>query len=277
MLNHAARVERIVVCAERTERYSRTVGPHLADAAVVGGVGHDDYEGLLQVFLVYGGRTEGVTEQFVVIGFKSDATCEGCAEAVVAYGVHRAHSALGRQRYGGVDVEVFAVCLVRLDAEEVFHFLAYVLQIVAAGEVLGVVAVAEQHDVDAAVASLGGFLQGYPFVLAVLVAVLRDGARMGIVFVLQSEHYLALAVARVLRHALDGERHFGLLVAAGGRHLTPVGLALHFPLALSVYDQGLLVLCAQRACHRRTAHQLMVGCDALELAPAAGCLILLNG
>ena len=151
------------------------------------------------------------------------------------------------------------------------------LQIVAAGEVLGVIAVAEQHDVDAAVASLGGFLQGYPFVLAVFVAVLRDGARMGIVFVLQSEHYLALAVARVLRHALDGERHFGFLVAAGWRHLTPVGLALHFPFALGVDDQGLLVLCAQRACHRRAAHQLVMGCDALELAPAAGCLILLNG
>ena len=69
VLNHAARVERIVVGAERTERYSRSVGPHLADAAVVGGVGHDDYEGLLQVFLADGGRTEGVTEQFVVVAF----------------------------------------------------------------------------------------------------------------------------------------------------------------------------------------------------------------
>ena len=60
-------------------------------------------------------------------------------------------------------VEVITVSLVRLNTEEVLHFLLDILQIFAAGNILCVKAVAEQHDIDSTIVALGSLLQGNPF------------------------------------------------------------------------------------------------------------------
>lgn len=88
------------------------------------------------------------------------------------------------------------------------------------------------------------------------------------------EDDVARAVGAALGHCLDGQGQFGLLAAAGLREFAPVRLAGHFPVALSVEGERLLVLGVDGAGHRRTAHQLVVGSNALEILPATGRLIL---
>ena len=68
VLHHATRVERITVGAERTEGYSRTAGPHLRHAAILGSVGHHDDKRLVQVFLGHRWCVEGVSKNLVIVG-----------------------------------------------------------------------------------------------------------------------------------------------------------------------------------------------------------------
>ena len=206
VLHHTTGVERIAVGALGAEGNGRTVVPHLADAAIVGRVGHHDDEGLVEVAFVHRGGIESVAEQLVVVGPEANATREGRIEPVVADGVYRAHARLGRDREGRINIEVSTVSLVRLNGEEVFHFLLHILEIAALCDVLGIVAVAEEHNVDAAAVALRGFLQGDVLVLAILVVVLADLARMRIVLVFELEDDAACTVGTALGHGLDGER-----------------------------------------------------------------------
>ena len=167
--------------------------------------------------------------------------------------------------------------LVRLNTEEILHFLLDIIQIFAAGNILCVKAVAEQHDVDSTIIALGSLLQGNPFVLAIFITILRNATFVGVVFVLQSEHHLSISSISILSHSLDGQSNFCLLVAVGRRNLTPVWLACYFPFALGVNHQFLLMLRAQGAGYRWTANELVVSCDSLEVAPAWCSLILGNG
>ena len=67
MLQNSTRVVRICVCAARTEGYSRAVFPHLADAAVFGSVGHNYYQRLVQVVLIYCRGIESISEYLVIV------------------------------------------------------------------------------------------------------------------------------------------------------------------------------------------------------------------
>ena len=204
MLNHATGIERITIGALRTEGYCRSVLPHLADATIIGRIRNDDNQRLVQIALVYGWSTQSITEYFVVICPQTYATGKGGVESVVADGIHGSHARFRRKWNGGIDVEVITVSLVRLNTEEILHFLLDILQIVSAGNILCIKAVAEQNDVDSTLVALGSLLQGNPFVLAVFIAILRNVALVGVVFVLQSEHHLSITAISILGHSLDG-------------------------------------------------------------------------
>ena len=107
MLQNSTRVVRICVCATRTDCYSRAVFPHLRYAAVFGSVGHNYYQRLVQVVLIYGRCIERIAEYLVIVGTQADTTGECCAETVVAYGVHRTYTTLVRHGKANVDVKVF--------------------------------------------------------------------------------------------------------------------------------------------------------------------------
>ena len=277
MLDDTTGIERITIGTLRTEGNSRTVFPHLADATVIGRIRNDDDQRLIQIALVHGWSTQSITEYFVIVSLQSYATGKGGVESVVADGIHGSHARFRRKRNGCIDVEVITVSLVRFDTEEILHFLLDILQISAAGNILCVKAIAEQNDVDSTLVALGSLLQGNPFVLSIFIAILRNAAFVGVVFVFQSEHHLSITAIGIFRHSLDGQGYFCLLVAAGRRNLAPVWLAGYFPFAFGVNHQFLLMLRAQGAGYRWTANELMVGSDALEVAPAAGCLILSDG
>ena len=119
MLNDATGIERITIGALRTEGNSRTIFPHLADAAVIGRVRNDDDQRLIQIALVYGWSTQSITEYFVVISLQAYATGKGGVESVVADGIHGSHARFRRKRNGCIDVEVITVSLVRLNTEEI--------------------------------------------------------------------------------------------------------------------------------------------------------------
>ena len=275
MLHHATGVERIAVGAERTEGDCRPVCPHLRYAAIVGGVGHYDDESLTEVVFRNGGCSQGVREYLVVFGFQSGASRKGGAEAVVADGIHRTDARLRRQRHGGVDVEILAVGFVWLYTEEIFHLLIHHFQIFARGNFVGVITVAKQYDVDATTVAACRLLQRHPFVLAILVAILRNAAFMGVVLVFQPEHHLSVALAAgAFRRCLDGDCNISLLVAAHWRHLTPVWLACHLPFAFGIDGDGLLMLRTEGASYRGATCQFVVGGDALEVAPALSRLIM---
>ena len=254
VLHHATRVERITVGAKRTEGYGCTAGPHLRHAAILGGVGHHDDERLVQVFLGHRGCVKGVGKYLVIVGLQLHATRKGGVEAVVAYGVHRAHAAFGREGEGRVNIKIATVGGVRLQTEEILHLLLHGLEIAAIGNALCVVAIAQQHNVDAAFLALGGLLQGEPLVFAIRVAILAYAALVGILFFFQAEHHLALTAGSVFGHGIDGERNLCLLVATRGRYLAPVGLAGHLPFALGIHYKTLLMFCGQGASDRGAAH-----------------------
>ena len=100
---------------------------------------------------------------------------------------------------------------------------------------------------------------------------------MRIVLLLEAEHHLALTVGAALSHRLNCQRHLRLMRSARRRNVTPVGLACHFPFAFGIYGERLLVLAVESASHRRTAYQLVMGGNTLEVAPSACCLILMYG
>ena len=100
---------------------------------------------------------------------------------------------------------------------------------------------------------------------------------MGVVFIFQTEHHLALTAGSVFGHGIDGERNLCLLVAARGRHLAPVGLAGHLPFALGIHYKALLMFRGQGASYRGAAHQLVVGGYAFKLVPPYSRLILCHG
>ena len=158
MLHHTTGIKRIAVGAERTEGYRRAVCPHLRYASIVGGVRNDDDECLAEVAFRHGRCSQGIREYLVVFCFQSSSTCERRAEAVVADGVHRADARLRGQRDGGVYVELLAVGLVWLYAEEIFHLLLHYFQIVARGNGFGVIAVAKQYYIDATTVATCCFL-----------------------------------------------------------------------------------------------------------------------
>ena len=268
MLDDATGIERITIGALRTEGNSRTIFPHLADAAVIGRIRNYDDQGLIQIALVDGWSAQSIIEYFVIISLQSYATGKGGIESVVADGVHGSYARFRRKRNGGINVEVITVSLVRLNTEEIFHFLLDIIQIFSAGNILCAKAVAEQHDVDSSIIALGSLLQGNPFVLAIFITILRNATFVGIVFVFQAEYHLSITTISILSHSLDGQGNFCLLVAAGRRNLTPVWLAGYFPFALGVNYQFLLMLRAQGAGYRWSANELVVSCDTLEVAPA---------
>ena len=277
MLDDATGIEWITIGTLRTEGNSRTIFPHLADAAVIGRIRNHDDQGLIQIALVDGWSAQSIIEYFVIISLQSYATGKGGVESVVADGVHGSYARFRRKRNGGIDVEVITVSLVRLDTEEILHFLLDILQIFAAGNILCIKAVAEQNDVDSTLVALGSLLQGNPFVLSIFITILRNATFVGIVFVFQAEYHLSITTISILSHSLDGQSNFSFLVAAGRRNLTPVWLAGYFPFALGVNHQFLLMLRAQSAGYRWSANELVVSCDTLEVAPAWCCLILGNG
>ena len=268
MLDDATGIERIAVGTLRTKSNSRTIFPHLADAAVIGRIRNHDDQGLIQIALVDGWSAQSIIEYFIIICFQSYATGKGGIESVVADGVHGSYARFRRKRNGGINVEVITVSLVRLDTEEILHFLLDIIQIFAAGNILCAKAVAEQNDVDSTIIALGSLLQGNPFVLAIFITILRNATFVGIVFVFQAEYHLSITAISILSHSLDGQSNFCLLVAAGRRNLTPVWLAGYFPFTFCVNHQFLLMLRAQGAGYRWTANELVVSCDSLEVAPA---------
>lgn len=157
MLDDAAGIERITVGTLRTESNSRTIFPHLADAAVIGRIRNHDDQGLIQIALVDGWSAQSIIEYFFIICFQSYATGKGGIESVVADGIHGSYARFRRKRNGGINVEVITVSLVRLDTEEILHFLLDIIQIFAAGNILCVKAVAEQNDVDSTIIALVAF------------------------------------------------------------------------------------------------------------------------
>ena len=101
---------------------------------------------------------------------------------------------------------------------------------------------------------------------------------MGVILILQPEHYLPVAVAAgAFRRCLDGDCNIGLLVAAHRRHLTPVGLACHLPFAFGIDGDGLLMLRTEGASYRGTTCQFMVSGDAFEVTPTWCRLIMCHG
>lgn len=144
----------------------------MADAAVIGRIRNDDNQRLIQIALVHGWSAQSIIEYFVIICLQSHATGKGGIESVVADGIHGSYARFRRKRNGGINVEVIAVSLVRLNTEEILHFLLDIIQIFSAGNILCAKAVAEQNDVDSTIIALGSLLQGNPFVLAIFITIL---------------------------------------------------------------------------------------------------------
>ena len=94
VLYHTTRVERILVCAQRTEGYRSTTLPHLADTAIVGRIGHNYYQCLIKIARIHSGSAQYIVENFVVVGLQSHTSCKGSVESVVAYSVHGADARL---------------------------------------------------------------------------------------------------------------------------------------------------------------------------------------
>ena len=134
--------------------------------------------------------------------------------------------------------------------------------------VFGVVIRRYNHNVYSACVASCRLLQRQPLVFTIDVVILAYAARMGIVFIFQLEHHFASSVAGTFRQSVYTYGYFRLAVTAHWRQLTPVGLALHFPFAFGIQHQCLRVSVVQCAYRRRTAYQLMMGGNALEVAPS---------
>ena len=128
----------------------------------------------------------------------------------------RADTAFVAHGYIGIDVEILPVCLVGFDGKEILHAFAHVQEEVPLGNVLGIIAVAQEHDVDASGRSLRCLLECHLCVLVVFVVellhgvVTGDGVPLFVRFACQGEHDAVPPVGRAVGQGIyrDGELSF---------------------------------------------------------------------
>ena len=152
VLNHATEIERITVIAHRTVGDSRSVVIHVADASVVLRVGDHDHERFSDVALADGRRFASILQYRIKVALTIAsaktyaALCRG-VEAVVDDGIYTAYTRFGRNGNACIDIEIIPIALVGFDIEKMFGSLFHVFEIGSFTDVLGIVAVAEKHDI----------------------------------------------------------------------------------------------------------------------------------
>ena len=283
MLYQSAEVVRIAISAVRHSSNGSTSTPHAGQAFIHIAVQNGDNQCLVDIVIIYHCSchvVEHVGHHIIEVHLQSaSGSCSVCCiELGCSPDIHvGAHTALVGHWEVDIHIEIVLVGLKRLDGKEIFHALLYVVEISPGGNVLSIVAVANEHDVHTL--ALGVLMQLELAVLIMLIVELLhlvvacDGMTFLIHFVCQCKDHAVGTVGGAMCQCVDFHRQLCLLITACLIDMHPRRAMGHLPIAIGIENDGACIRLVQQFALHRAANEVAVGGDALKLFPSRSIAI----
>ena len=187
MLDDTAKIIRIGISAYRTAGNSRAVSIHHGYAFVCRSIHEHYHERLAEVHRRI--CTFCPFETFVSSWSLYAVLREIAAELGVNHGVDRTDTAVVRLGNDRIDIEIILISRIRFDAEEMLETVLSILLERAFGDVLGIIAVANEDNINAG--ALGGRVQCHDLAIGIVGIILLHIQCATIVFFVKPEDNLA--------------------------------------------------------------------------------------